>query len=331
MTRAKVFITDKTWPDLEIEKKIFAESGLDIDFILSKGGSPEEICSEGRDCDVLMVLFTPMGKQYLEMFTRCRALIRLGIGTNSVDMSTATQKGIQVANVPDYCQEEVADHTLALFLELTRKVGMLDRDVRKGNWEMSIADPVPRLQALSFGLWGCGGIGMMTGTRAKAFGMTLIGYDPYCTEEVFRENGVKRYTDLKAFLAAADVVSLHVPLTPETEKMVNTVTLGWMKETAYLLNSSRGPLIDEDALYATLAGKKIAGAALDVLTVEPPRGVHKLCAFENCIITPHAAWNSTEAISELRVKAAEEVVRFLKTGWVKRLVNKDVSGVIGKP
>ena len=330
MARTTVFMTDKTWPDLEIEKKIFEQSGLDIDFVLSKGGSPEDICREGSQCDILMVLFTPMGKQYLEMFDKCRALIRLGIGTNSVDMAVATQKGIQVANVPDYCQEEVADHAFALFLELTRKVGLLAADVRKGRWEMSIADPVPRLQTLTFALWGCGGIGRLTGHRARAFGMKLIGYDPFCPDAVFTENGIERYTDLKSFLAAADVVSLHTPLTPETDKMVNAETLGWMKESAYLINSSRGPLIDEDALYSVLANKKIAGAGLDVLTVEPPKGVHKLCEFANCIITPHAAWNSTEAIPELRVKAAEEVVRFLSTGHVKHLVNKDVLGVAGR-
>lgn len=330
MVRTKVFITDKTWPDLEIEKKIFARSGLDLDLVLSKGGSPEEICREGSDCDILMVLFTPMGEQYLDFFTRCRALIRLGIGTNSVDMAVATGKGIQVANVPDYCQEEVADHTIAMFLELTRKVGMLDQDVRKGNWEMAVADPVPRLRTLTFALWGCGGIGRLTGARAKAFGMKLVGYDPFLPDAVFKENGIERHTDLKTFLATADVLSLHTPLTPETEKMVNAETLGWMKQTAYLVNTSRGSLVDEDALYAALAEKKIAGAALDVLAVEPPEATPKLCELPNCIITPHAAWNSTEAIPELRVKAAEEVVRFLKTGQVKHLVNKEVLDVLCK-
>lgn len=330
MAHTKVFITDKTWPDLTLEKSIFVQSGYDIDFVQAKGGTLEEICREGSDCDVLMVLFTPMDGRCLDTFTRCRALIRLGIGTNSVDMAAATRKGIQVANVPDYCQEEVADHTMALFLELTRKVGLLDRDVRKGGWEMSIADPVPRLQKLTFALWGCGGIGRLAGRRAQAFGMKLIGYDPFCPEETFTQNGIERYTDLKAFLAAADVISLHAPLTPDTEKMVNTEMFSLMKNTAYLLNSSRGPLIDEDALYAALKDKKIAGAGLDVLAVEPPKGVHKLCDFTNCIITPHAAWNSTEAIPELRVKAAEEVIRFLKTGQVKHLVNKDVLGVTCK-
>ncbi|MDR2800621.1 MAG: C-terminal binding protein [Desulfovibrio sp.] len=323
MVQTSVFMTDKTWPDLEIEKGIFASSGLDVDLALSKGGTPEEICREGGNCDILMVLFTPMSRQHLDMFPRCRALIRMGIGTNSVDLEFAGKKGIQVANVPDYCQEEVADHTLALFLELTRKVGMLDRDVRKGRWEMSIADPVPRLRNLTFALWGCGGIGRLVGRRAAAFGMKLIGYDPFLPAEAFETHGITRYTDIDSFLSKADVVSLHAPLTPATENMVNEKTLGRMKPTAYILNSSRGRLIDEDALYAALKSGSIAGAGLDVLCEEPPGGVHRLCEFENCVITPHAAWNSVEAIPELRVKAAEEVVRFLRTGRVRNLVNKD--------
>jgi D-3-phosphoglycerate dehydrogenase len=316
-------MTDKTWSDLDIEKGIFSSSGLDIDLMVSKGGTPEEICREGKDCDVLMVLFTPMGRQQLDIFTRCRALVRMGIGTNSVDLDFAGRKSIQVANVPDYCQEEVADHTLALFLELTRKVGMLDREVRKGRWEMSVADPVPRLRNLTFALWGCGGIGRLTGRRAAAFGMKLTGYDPFLPAETFEAHGIARHTDLDSFLAGADVVSLHAPLTPATENMVNEKTLGRMKPSAYLLNSSRGKLIDEDALYAALKNGSIAGAGLDVLREEPPGGVHRFCEFENCVITPHAAWNSIDAIPELRVKAAEEAVRFLKTGRVKNLVNKD--------
>ncbi len=324
MAPTKVFVTDITWPDLEIEKKVFAESGLDIEISLAQGGSPEEICQEGRQCDVLMALFTPMGKKYLDMFDKCKLLVRLGIGFNSVDLETATQKGIFVANIPDYCQEEVADHTMAMFLELTRKISLLDADVRKGNWNMDIANPVPRLQSLTFALWGCGSIGRLTGQRAKAFGMKLIGYDPFCSQEVFDAYGIERYTDLQSFLQAGDVISLHTPLTEQTEKMLNATTLGHMKKSAYVLNTSRGPLVDEDALYEALSNNRIAGACLDVLPVEPPVGIHKLCAFKNCILTPHAAWNSVEAIPELRVKAAQEVVRFLQTGAVKNLVNKEV-------
>jgi D-3-phosphoglycerate dehydrogenase len=328
MAEPKIFMTDKTWPDLEIEKKILSK--IDAELILSKGGTPEKICQEGKDCDVLMVLFTPMGKQHLEIFERCGALVRMGIGTNTVDLPTASRKGIQVANVPDYCQEEVSDHAIALFLELSRKVGMLDQEVRSGRWDMSVADPVPRLQGQIFGLWGCGGIGKLTARRAAAFGMKIIGYDPFLSDSAFEAYGIERRTNLESFLSEADVVSLHTPLTPETTRMVNNKTLGHMKRTAYLINTSRGALIDEDALYDALKEERIRGAALDVLCVEPPKEIPKLCEFKNCIITPHAAWNSTEAIPELRVKCAEEVVRYITTGRVKNLVNKDVLEVLEK-
>ncbi|WP_300525938.1 C-terminal binding protein [Aminiphilus sp.] len=323
MAKFKIFMTDKTWPDTTIEEKIIRD-GLDAELILSRGGTPEEICREGRDCDALMVLFTPMGREYLEHFERCRLLVRMGIGTNTVDLPTATKKGIMVCNVPDYCQEEVADHVLALFLEITRKVGLLDRQVKSGGWDMTVADPVPRLQGKTFGLLGCGGIGRMTGRRAASFGMRLLGYDPFVPEETFRAEGIERRTDLRTFLSEADVVSLHVPLTPETEGIINRETLACMKRSAYLINTARGALIADDDLHEALTSGIIAGAALDVLREEPPRGIPRLLTLPNLVITPHAAWNSDAAIPELRVKAAEEVVRFFREGRPRNLVNREV-------
>ncbi|MGI6783173.1 MAG: C-terminal binding protein [Aminivibrio sp.] len=324
MAEFKVFMTDKTWPDLEIERRVL--SSIDAELVLSKGGSPEEICEEGGDCDVLMVLFTPMPRKNLEYFKKCRALIRMGIGVNTVDMKAATEKGIMVANVPDYCQDEVADHTMALFLEITRKAGILDNQVKSGGWNMDIANPVPRLQGKIFGLLGCGGIGLRTGRRAAAFGMRPAGYDPLLPEKVFEEEGIERYTDFDEFISNVDVLSLHVPLTSETRGIVNERTLRMMKPEAYLVNSSRGPLIDEDALFEALENDLIAGAGLDVLCEEPPKGVPKLARAKNIVITPHAAWNSTEAIPELRIKSAEEVVRTLTEGRPRNLINKEVLG-----
>ncbi len=322
MAKCKVFMTDKTWPDLDIEREILKK--IDAELVLSRGGTPAEICQEGKDCDALMVLFTPMGKENLEIFDKCKILVRMGIGTNTVDLATATRKGIMVCNVPDYCQEEVADHVMALFLEITRKVGILNSQVKNGGWDMTIADPVPRLQGKVFGLWGCGGIGQMTGHRASSFGMCLAGYDPYQSEDVFTRNNIKRYRDLDRFLAEIDVLSLHVPLTSETKYMINSKTLSMMKPSSYLINTARGPLIDEDDLCAAIQEGVIAGAALDVLHEEPPRDISKFRDLPNVIVTPHAAWNSEDAIPELRVKAAEEIVRLFTEGFPKNLVNKDI-------
>lgn len=322
LPKYKVFMTDKTWPDIELEKEIL--SSIDAELILSKGGTPEEICAEGSDCDALMVLFTPMGRRCLEMFNKCKVLIRMGIGLNTVDMEAATEKGIMVANVPDYCQDEVADHTMALFLEITRKVGMLDRQVKSGGWNMDIANPVPRLQGKVFGLLGCGGIGLRTGRRAAAFGMKLAGYDPFLPEEVFLRENIAPYADLNQFFSEVDVVSLHVPLLPETKEIINAKTLKMMKPSAYLINSSRGPLINETDLFEALNKGTIAGAALDVLCEEPPKTLPKLAQAPNIIITPHAAWNSEEAIPELRIKAAREIVRTFTEGQPKNLANREV-------
>lgn len=322
MATYKVFMTDKTWPDLELEKRVL--SSIDAELVLSRGGTPEEICEEGSDCDALMVLFTPMGRENLEFFTRCRVLVRMGIGFNTVDMEAATEKGIMVANVPDYCQDEVADHTIALFLEITRKAGMLDNQVKSGGWDMDIANPVPRLQGKTFGLLGCGGIGLRTGRRAASFGMRVAGYDPFLPENVFDEEGIKKYTDFDKFVSEVDALSLHIPLTSETHEIINERTLKMMKPDAYLVNSSRGPLIDEDALFDALESGAIAGAGLDVLCEEPPKGTPRLARAKNIVITPHAAWNSTEAIPELRIKSAEEVVRALTEGRPRHLINKEV-------
>ena len=322
MAKHKVFMTDKIWPDIEVEKKIL--QSIDAELTISKGGTPEEICREGKDCDAVMVLFTPMKKEFLGIFDHCGLLVRMGIGTNTVDLPFATERGVMVCNVPDYCQEEVADHAMALFLEITRKVGMLDRQVKSGGWDMSIADPVPRLQGKVFGLLGCGGIGRMTGRRAASFGMRLAGYDPYQPEEVFIDERIKQYDNLQKFLSEVDVVSLHVPLTPETADIINRDTLKLMKPTAYLINSSRGPLVVEEDLYDALAAKRIAGAALDVLRVEPPKEKTRFADLSNIVITPHAGWNSEDAIPELRVKAAQEVVRFFTEGRPKHLVNREI-------
>lgn len=319
----KVFMTDTIWPDVDIEKAGVSKIP-NVDFSLSKGGTPEEICEEGKDCDALMVLFAPMSAKYLEYFKKCKVLVRMGIGFNSVDLEKATEMGIMVANVPDYCQEEVADHTMALFLEITRKVGLLDRDVKAGGWHMELANPVPRLQGKTFGLFGCGGIGRRTGKRAAAFGMNLAGYDPFVPDEVFAGDNIKRYTVLEEFLSEVDVVSLHIPLLPDTKWIINKSALACMKPTAYLINTSRGPLVNEDDLYDVLVDGKIAGAALDVLNEEPPKSLPKIATAPNIVITPHASWNSLESLPELRAKAAEEVVRTFREGRPKFLINKEV-------
>ncbi|MDO5562182.1 MAG: C-terminal binding protein [Synergistaceae bacterium] len=327
MSKFKVYATDITWPDLEIEKDILKDVA---DVTLSTGKNTEEICAQGNDADGLMVLFTPMNRENLSHFKNAKILLRTGIGTNSVDLDAATEMGIIVCNVPDYCQEEVADHTMALFLDITRKMVELVNQTRNGGWNMSIADPVPRYRNKIFALAGCGGIGRMVAHRAQAFGLQTIGYDPYLPEEVFAKNNIRRCATIDELLKEADFVSLHMPLTPESTHVIDARALSLMKPSAYLINSARGPLVDEDALYEACKNKQIAGAALDVTVCEPPAGHDKFVTkpkfleLSNVILTPHAAWNSDEAIPELRVKVAEELKRFFNGVKPINVVNKAV-------
>jgi D-3-phosphoglycerate dehydrogenase len=227
-----------------------------------------------------------------------------------------------VANVPDYCIDEVADHTLALFLSGVRKVTFLHGRVKEGAWDVNEAKPVPRLRGKVYGLLGCGAIGQSVAERVSALGMETVGYDPFAPDEVFEASGIRRISDFDEFLGTVDALSLHVPLTEETRHIINRETIEKMKPGTFLVNTARGGLVNEADLYEALTGGVIGGAALDVLEQEPPEEVPPLAELPNVIITPHAAFFSEGAVPELRRKAAREVIRTLTEGRPKFWVNR---------
>ena len=322
MHKYKVFITDTLWPDLSIEKEIL--STVNAEIILSTALTPEEICREGSDCDAFIVNQTPMTKDNLNFLKKCKIIVRLGVGVNEVDVEAATQKNILVCNVPDYCQCETADHTMALMLDISRKMHLLSNQTKNGGWDSSIAKNIPRNYGKIFAIIGCGNTGRMVAERAQAFGMRVIANDPYIPDSIFTSNDIKKYEDIDVLLQCADFVSLHVPLTPNTREIINKRTLNLMKPTAYLINISRGALINEDDLYDALVNKRIAGAALDVLCEEPPKFPNKLIALDNVIVTPRAAWLSEEALPELRRKSAQEIASYFKGQPPCYVVNKEL-------
>ena len=319
MSEYKVFVTDTLWPDLEIERKILESVGAEV--ILSRGGTPEEICREGAYCDALLMNKVPMTRENMKLLKKCKIIVRFGIGVDEVDVEAASELGIMVCNVPDYCQSESADHTMALALMISRKMHILCSQTKTGGWDASVATHVPRNYGKIFAIVGCGSTGRMVAERAQAFGMRVVAEDPYLPDSVFTSNDIRRYRSLEEMLAAADFVSLHLPLTQRTEGIINARTLSYMKPTAYLINISRGALINEDDLYDALTERRIAGAALDVLRHEPPSD-NKLISLPNVIVTPHAAWNSEEALPELRTKAATEAALFLSGRRPCYVVNK---------
>lgn len=321
--RFKVVVTDSVFPHLEVERRILGQAGAEL--VALQAHRDEELLEPVADADGLLVCFAPVTRRVVEAARRCRIIARYGIGVDNVDLATATARGIVVTNVPDYCVEEVSDHTLALLLACARRVVWLDRGVRAGRWDARDAVPVRRLSGQTLGLVGFGKIPRLVARKAQAFGLRVLGFDPYLDPSVLRELGVEP-VGLRALLERSDYVSLHVPLTPQTERLVDESALRWMKPTAYLINTARGRIVDEGALVRALERRWIAGAALDVLPTEPPPQDDPLRSAPNVILTPHVAFYSEESLQELQRKAAEEVARVL-TGQTPRYPVNRVAGV----
>lgn len=309
MAKYTVFMTDTAYLDTSIEEAELL--AIDAELRLSSSDDPATLLAEVADCDALLVNFATVGADVINALSRCKIIVSAAIGVDNIDVEAATRRGIMVANVPDYCIQEVADHTVSLFLASIRKVVYLADRVKTGFWQINDAKPIPRLRGKVYGLLGCGSIGREVAKRVAAFGMEVVGYDPYVPNDVLAQANIRRIENLDDFFPLVDAFSLHAPLTDETYHVINCETLKKMKPTAYLINTSRGALINENHLYQALKEGIIAGAAMDVLECEPPKDVPDLANLPNVIITPHIAFYSEESIIELRQKAAQEIVRVL--------------------
>ncbi|MCS7234846.1 MAG: C-terminal binding protein [Armatimonadota bacterium] len=319
----KVVVTDSVFPHLEVERRILGEIGAEL--VALQAHRDEELLEPVQDADALLVCFAPVTGRVVEAARKCRIIARYGIGVDNVDVRTATARGIVVTNVPDYCVEEVSDHALALVLACARKVVWMDRRVRAGRWDARDAVPVRRLSSQVLGLVGFGKIPRLVARKAQAFGLRVLSFDPYVAPSAMRELGVEP-VGLRELLERSDYVSVHAPLTPQTEGLIDEAALRWMKPTAYLVNTARGRIVDEEALVRALERGWIAGAALDVLPTEPPPPDDPLLRLDNVVLTPHVAFYSEESLQELQRKVAEEVVRVL-TGQPPRYPVNRVAGV----
>lgn len=316
---ASVLMTDTIFPDTSLEQSVFKENG--IDFELSPSHDAATLSELGRNVDALLVVYAQVGADVIDNLNRCKVIVRAGIGYNNVDLEAASRKGIVVANVPDYCQDEVADHTFGIFLALARNICHLNEQVRHGTWNANDGKSAPRLRGKTFGLLGCGAIGQQVAKRAMAFGLNVVGHDPYSSAEALSRQNIRKIDDLNEFLEEVDYLSLHLPLNDQTAHIIDKSALGRMKENALIINTSRGGLIEEDDLYNALIEHRIAGAAMDVLEREPPHGAPALSRLDNVIITPHTAFLSQDSVSELRRKASQEVARTLHSGTPAHPVN----------
>jgi D-3-phosphoglycerate dehydrogenase / 2-oxoglutarate reductase len=305
----KVVLTDQVFPTTDTERAILGEVGAEL--VVLDDPSAESIRAHAADADALLNTYAAIDRVTLEHLDKLRIVARYGIGVDNVDLEAARERGVIVTNVPDYCVEEVADHTFALLLAVVRKVMSGHTHVTGGGWGIDPLRPIHRLRGQTLGLIGFGNIARAVAVRARAFGLGIATYDPYLPDEVLHAQDAKRAGSLDELLETADMVSVHVPLLPETRGLIGADALERMRPGAVLLNTSRGPIVDVEAVIATLRAGRLGGAGLDVFPTEPPDG-RSFADVPNLVVTPHAAFYSDEAITESQTKAARNVVSALR-------------------
>ncbi len=311
-----VVITDCDHDNIDPERQVL--DGHDVELRRLQCRTPAEVAAQAGDADVLINQYVPITGEVLDALPRCRLVVRYGVGVDNVDVEAAAARGVWVANVPDYGRDEVADHTLALALAVLRGVVVLDRSVRHGTWDLEAARPLRRLGTLTYGVVGCGAIGTAVARRAAGLGMRVLGYD---IAQVRSEPPIER-VPLEELLEGSDVVSLHAALTRESHHLIGADALARMRPSAFVVNTARGGLVDGAALLAALDAGALAGAALDVLEVEPPDELGwRLAHHPRVVATPHAAWYSEEAFLTLKTEVAREALRVLEGGRPRSPVN----------
>lgn len=301
MPSFRVVLTDQLFPDVHVERELLAAAGGEL---VVAGGDRDDVLATARDADAVLNTFFGFDADGIKALSRCKIIARYGIGVDNIDLAAAKGAGVAVTNVPDYCVEEVASHTVGLVLALVRRIPAGDAIVRAGGWGIGDLGPVHRLSHLTVGLLGYGKIARRVSAVLGTFGADVLVSDPYVTEG---DRG-ERLVELDELFAAADVLCVHCPLTEETRGLVDARRLATMKHGAYLVNTSRGPIVVLDDLVAALRSGDLAGAALDVFDSEPPP-VDLVRDVPSLLATPHAAFYSVEAVRESQRKAATQVVK----------------------
>jgi phosphoglycerate dehydrogenase-like enzyme len=297
--------------------------GVLADIALAKAHSEAELAGHLEPADALIIYHDvpALGEATFSRAVRCRAAVRAGVGYNNIDLKATGRRGILVCNVPDYGTEEVADHTIMLLLAVARRLLPCDASIRRGEWDYRPALPSPRLRGRTLGIVGCGRIGSATALRAKGFGLDVVFYDPYAVPGLDKALGVRRVDRLERLLEDSDIVSLHCFLDAKSHHLIDEEAFARMRENCILLNTARGPVVDQSALVRALDSGRLCGAGLDVFENEPLDD-DRLRNHPKVVLTPHCAFYSVEGFVELRRKAAEEVRRVLLGQPPRCLVNR---------
>jgi D-3-phosphoglycerate dehydrogenase len=305
----RILLTDFTWEAPVVERSVYDAAGHEL--VIAGGKDEASLRQAAAGCAAITTCYARVSAAVMEAAgPSLRHIARYGVGVDNIDIAAATARNVLVTNVPDYCVDEVSDQAMALMLDLARRTTHLDRAMRAGTWAPQAAGPIYRLRGRTCGIIGLGRIGTAAARKAAAFGLTVIAADPALTAEQAAQRGA-RLVDLPTLLAESDFITLHAPLTDQTHHIINADSLARMKPTAYLVNTARGPLVDNDALVAALRERRMAGAGLDVQEGEPLPTSHPLFDLDNVILAPHAAFYSEESLVDLQRSVAEEVVRVL--------------------
>lgn len=324
MSRYRVAILDSRFEDYREEEEVLGKA--DASVAAHNPLSEAEVAEVVHDVDGILVNLHQLGSDIIERMGRCRVISRYGVGYDNVDVDAATAKGIWVANVPDYAMEDVSDHALALLLACIRKIPYRDKRIREGGWNLGTEQRSFRVKGKILGLIGYGGIARSLHRKASALGLdAVMVFDPYLPAEKIREDGAVP-VNLGELLTGSDFISLHAPLSEETKGLIGQKELALMKETSILINTARGPIIDEDALCNALSEGRIQAAGLDVFEVEPLPPESPLRALDNVVLTDHTGYYSEESLVELKTKTAMNVAKVLQGGEPVYAVNRVLAG-----
>jgi len=315
MAKYKVLIADSRYPAYEEEKAVLEK--IDAEVIVNSSDTEDQIAQAVADADGLIVNLAPITEKVISAMNKCKCVSRYGVGYDNVDTTALKAKEIYLANVPDYCEEDVSDHAFALFTDCVRKISRKDRLVRAGQWNLTAIQHVFRISGKTFGFVGYGMIARCLHRKLSGFNLSrVLIADPFVSDQAAKEAGVK-LVDLNTLCEQSDYISVHAPLLPSTRGLIGPEQFALMKKTAIIVNTSRGPLIDENALLDALKNEKIACAGLDVFQTEPLDPDSELRKLDNVTLTDHAGWFSVESMVELKTKAAQNIADTLTTGKPK--------------
>lgn len=317
-SKFKVYVSDFDYPNLDIEKSVLEPIGAEVIGLACKTG--EGLAEQAKDADAILQQYAKIPLETIAALDKCKVICRYGIGVDILDVEACYDHGIMVSNVPDYCIDEVADHSIALALSLSRRIKAYDDFTHEGHWHWQIDGLVPkRFRSSTWGLIGFGRIAQNIARKITALGFKVVSFDPYVSESFMNTYGVTKVS-MDELLADADIVNVMCPHTAETDRLINQKTLKQMKRSAVLVNGARGKVIDNEALYVALKEGWIAAAALDDTEEEPAKlsdwkpQDNPLFSLSNCIVTPHVAYVSEEAFQECRRVAAENAKAVLLGG-----------------